>query len=87
MSLDEKDIEVINRLMYKNADDVAISISRSFERLEERIDTLEARLYTRISEVEDRLEATRQDISDSIGNIREEFRDFVRVREEVSELD
>ena len=38
MALDQKDYEVIERLIYKNADDVAVSISRSFERLEERID-------------------------------------------------
>ncbi len=87
MSLDQKDLELIERLIYKNADDVAISIARSFERLEERIDTMEARLYTRISEVEDRMESGRQDLSDSIGNVKDEFRDWVRLREEAAELD
>ncbi len=87
MSLDQKDIELIERIVYKNADDIAVSITRSFERLEERVDLLEGRLYTRISEVEDRLEASRQDLSDSIGNVKEEFRDFIRFRESVAELD
>jgi hypothetical protein len=87
MSLEPGDIEIINNLIYKNADDIAVSISRSFERLEERIDALEARLYTRIGEVEDRLESSRQDISDSIGNVREEFRDVMRMKEREGELD
>jgi hypothetical protein len=58
MSLDQKDLELIERIVYKNADDVAISISRSFERLEERIDAAEARLTSRIADLEDKLEAT-----------------------------
>lgn len=87
MSLDQKDIELVERIVYKNADDIAVSITRSFERLEERVDLLEGRLYARISEVEDRLEASRQDLSDSIGNVKEEFRDFIRFRESATELD
>ncbi|MES2216533.1 MAG: hypothetical protein V4481_04540 [Patescibacteria group bacterium] len=87
MSLDQKDLELIERLIYKNADDVAVSIARSFERLEERIDTMEGRLYTRISEVEDRMESSRQDLSDSIGNVKDEFRDWVRLKEGGGELD
>jgi predicted DNA-binding protein (UPF0278 family) len=87
MSLDQKDIELLERIVYKNADDIAVSISRSFERLEERIDASEGRIYSRIAEVEDRLEASRQDISDSIGNIREEFRDLMRLKAEGVEMD
>jgi hypothetical protein len=83
MALEQKDIELIERLMYRNADDIAVSISRSFERLEDRIDSGESRIYSRLSEVEDRVEASRQDISDSIGNVKEEFRDFMRLREDV----
>ena len=55
MSLNREDIEQIERLIYKNADDVAISISRSFERLEERIDATESRIATRLAEVENEL--------------------------------
>jgi hypothetical protein len=74
MSLDQKDLELIERLISKNSDDVAISISRSFERLEERIDASESRTYARLSEVEDRVEACRQDVTDSIGEIKDELR-------------
>jgi hypothetical protein len=57
MSLDQKDLELIERVVYKNNDDVAVSIARSFERLEERVDAAEARIHSRLSELEDRLEA------------------------------
>lgn len=80
MSLDQKDIELIERLIYKNADDVAVSIARSFERLESRVDMLESRLYSRIAEVDDRIDSTRQEISDTIGLVRDEVRDYLRIR-------
>ncbi len=78
MILDQKDLELIERLIYKNGDDVAISITRSFERLEERVDAMESRIYSRLSDIEDRIEASRQDISDEIGLVREEIRDLAR---------
>lgn len=53
--LNNKDLEVIERIVYKNNDDVAVSTVRSFERLEERIDAAESRLHSRLSEIEDRL--------------------------------
>lgn len=81
MSLEKTDLELIERIVYKNADDIAISIARSFERLEERIDAVETRLYGRLAEVEDRLDATRQDLSDTIGNLKEELRDLIRYRD------
>jgi hypothetical protein len=56
MSLNQKDLELIERVVYKNADDTAISIVRSFERLEERVDAAESRIHSRLSELEDRLE-------------------------------
>lgn len=81
MSLDQKDIELIERIIYKHNDDVAVSIARSFERLEERVDAGESRIYSRIAEVEDRIEASRQDTSDLIGELKEEVREVVRLRE------
>ena len=74
MSLDQKDLELIERLICKNTDDVAVSISRSFERLEERIDAAESRIYARLAEVEDRVESVRQDLSDTIGELKDEVR-------------
>jgi len=82
MALEQKDIELIERVVYKNSDDIAVSISRSFERLEERIDAAEARIYSRISDLEDKIEGVRQDMSDELGDIRAEVRDFVRQKEQ-----
>jgi hypothetical protein len=56
MSLDTKDLELIERVIYKNGDDIAMSIGRSFERLEERIDAAETRIYGRLIEIEDIIE-------------------------------
>ena len=57
MSLDTKDLESIERVIYKNGDDIAVSIGRSFERLEERVDGAEMRIYARLAELEDLLES------------------------------
>ena len=86
MSLDQKDVELIEHLIYKNSDDIAISISRSFERLEERVDAMESRLYTRISEVEDRIEASRQDTADSLGEMKDSLNSLLH-DSEPDELD
>lgn len=37
MALNQKDLELIERILYKNGEDVAVSIARSFERIEERM--------------------------------------------------
>ena len=58
MALDHNDLERIERLVYKSGDDTAVSIARSFERLEERIDAAESRLYSRLADIEDRLESS-----------------------------
>jgi hypothetical protein len=81
MSLEQKDIELIEHIVYKNSDDIAVSIARSFERLVDRVDAVESRIYTRIAEVEDKVEASRQDISDMIGEVKEEMREIVRMRD------
>jgi molybdopterin/thiamine biosynthesis adenylyltransferase len=81
MSLDQKDLEILERFIYKSTDDIAVSISRSFERLEERIDASEARTYSRLAEIEDRIEASRQDTSDLLGEVKEEVREGIRMRE------
>lgn len=81
MSLDQKDLELIERIVYKNSDDIAVSISRSFERLEERIDASESRLSTRSAEIEDKIDLVRQDTSDLISEVKEEVREGMRIRE------
>ena len=82
MSLEKKDIELIEQIIYKNSDDIAVSISRSFERLEERLDASESRVLTRMSEVEDTIEGSRQNISDALGDLRTEIRDIGFVEED-----
>jgi prefoldin subunit 5 len=79
MSLEPKDLELVERIIYKNGDDIAVSIGRSFERLEERIDAAESRIYSRLAEVEDKVEASRQDVSDSIGDLKEEMREYRKI--------
>ena len=74
MPLQTKDLELIERVIYKNGDDIAVSIGRSFERLEERIDAAESRIYSRLAEVEDKIEATRQDLDDKLGDVREDIK-------------
>ena len=76
MALEQKDLELIERVIYKNGDDIAISIGRSFERLEERIDAAESRIYSRLAEIEDKIEAARQDLDDKLGDVREDIKDM-----------
>ena len=74
MSIDKGDSELVERVVYKAADDIAVSVARSFERLEERLDAAEARIYGRLAEVEDKIEASRQDLRDELGEVREDIR-------------
>ena len=43
-TLNQADQELIERIIYKSADDIAVAIAISFERLEERIDAVETRI-------------------------------------------
>jgi hypothetical protein len=74
MSLDQKDLELIERVIYKNSDDLAVSVARSFERLEERIDAAESRIYSRFTDVEDgigaTLEKTNEDTAELISDLQ-----------------
>jgi hypothetical protein len=83
MSLEQKDLELIERIMYKNADDVAVAISRSFERLEGRIDAVESRIYTRMADLESAVDGIRLEIVDAMNDLKESLRDSMRFREDV----
>lgn len=48
-----KDLELIERIVYKNGDSVAVAIGRSFERLDECIDALEERIAMKLSKIEE----------------------------------
>jgi flagellar capping protein FliD len=51
--LSKEDLEMIERIASRYSDDTAVSVARSFERLEERIDAAEARLYSRLNDLEE----------------------------------
>lgn len=70
MSLEQKDIELIERIIYKNGDDIAVSIARSFERLEERVDAAESRIYSRIADVEDKVDTGHRDLMEALTEIK-----------------
>ncbi len=75
MALETRDIELIERIIYKMGDDAAVSLARSFERLEERIDASESRLYTRLADVEDRVAGAEQQIHDDVDQLRRDLAD------------
>lgn len=72
--LTQKDLELVERILYKSADDIAVSIARSFERLEERVDSTESRLYSRFTDLEDKLESSRQDSTDTLGEMADNLK-------------
>ena len=43
--------EQIERVIYKNGDDIAVSIGRCFERLEDRMDATETRINARLTDI------------------------------------
>jgi DNA-binding Lrp family transcriptional regulator len=79
MSLDQKDIELLEKLLYKNSDDIAVAIGRSFERLEERIDGAESRVYSRLAEIEEKVEDIKQCNVDMLESMREDIRELGKV--------
>lgn len=82
MSLEPKDLELVERIVYKNADDIAVSISRSFERLEERLDGAESRIYSRISDLENYVDNMKQELIDTVADFKDEMRAMRVVQEE-----
>lgn len=76
MTLNPKDVELIEKIIYRNGDDIAVSIARSFERLEERVNACETRLASRVADVEDKIESARQDIVDELSDVKAEVRDL-----------
>ena len=78
MALDKQDSELIERLVCKCNDEVAVSFARSFEWLEERIDSAESRRYTRMADLEDRIDGSRQDIADEISEVKAEIREVLK---------
>ncbi len=79
MSLEQKDLELIEHLLYKNSDEIGIAIGRSFERLEERMDCIESRTYARLAELEEKIEDVRQSITDMLEAMVEDIREMGKV--------
>lgn len=80
MSIEQKDIEIFEKMIYKNGDDIAVSIARSFERLEERMDAIESRTYGRLADIDDKIDLTGREILDRLADIEEELQDVKRSR-------
>ena len=71
MSLEKSDLELIEKILYKNSDDIAVAIARSFERLEERIDSAESRVYSRLGDLQDIVSQNCHDMSERLKDTRE----------------
>lgn len=54
-TLGTDDIKLIENMLYKSSDDTAVAVARSFERLEDKIDASESRLYSLIREIETKI--------------------------------
>lgn len=52
LKMNNKDLEAIESLIQKHGDDIAVSIARSFERLDEKLTAVEERINMRLSGIE-----------------------------------
>ena len=52
-----------------------------FERLEERIDATESRIYSRLADLEDKMEGHQQDTNDFFEVVREDIRGLLEIKE------
>jgi hypothetical protein len=51
------DLEAIERVIYRNGDDIAVSTGRAFERLEEKIIAAENHIYGRLMEIQSEMKS------------------------------
>ena len=51
--LAQADLEAIERIIHKTCDDLAVCVERGLERLEERLDGAETRIYSRLADLEE----------------------------------
>ncbi|MFA6404612.1 MAG: hypothetical protein WCW03_01265 [Candidatus Paceibacterota bacterium] len=71
-NLTKKDLELIEHILYKSTDEVAVAIGRSFERLEERMDAIESRIYSRLADIEDKMYSNFEELEDKLDIVKEE---------------
>jgi polyhydroxyalkanoate synthesis regulator phasin len=79
-TFNEKQLEQIRKITYQSADDIAVSIARSFERLEERIDAMEARIYSRMSDLEDAHRYDMEKVTEDICEVLSEVQTLIKDR-------
>ena len=51
------DLEAIERVIYRNGDDIAMAVGRAFERMEEKMNSIESHIYGRLTEIEKEIKA------------------------------
>lgn len=85
MNNEHERLELIENIVRKHSDDIAVSIARSFERLEERIDAVEARFFSRIADLEDKGVSLHNELGDTIAEVKEEIRNYVLSQEKEPE--
>ena len=49
------DLEAIEQSLYRHGDDIAMAVSRAFERLEEKMDAMESRIYAHLTQIKKEL--------------------------------
>jgi hypothetical protein len=78
MALDERDVALIEQLIYKCGDDIKSNVERSFERVHERISDSEKRISSLVLEMDDKLDGNQLGIIDVLEALREEHRSVLR---------
>jgi predicted RecB family endonuclease len=66
MKISNEDLDVLEDLVFRSSDDLAVTLSRSLERLETKLDHIETRLYRRISELEQEIMKKNRELLKSI---------------------
>lgn len=51
------DLNMIERVIYRNRDDVAVAVNRWFERLEAQVEAAERRIFERLNQMETELKS------------------------------
>lgn len=78
MTLQQNDLEIVERIIRRTCDDISISVDRSIERIEERVDAMETRIYSRMADLEDMHHDTLQTVCDILDALKEDIRDLSR---------
>ena len=74
MSLNQKDLEVIERAISKACHDLGNSLCRPFLLLEAKVDAAESRLSGRMNELSERIDTGREDIKQELDSMHGEIR-------------